>query len=767
MKRSLLLLFFLALGTFSALRAQIGVGEWRVHMAYHDATDCVVLGDRVWVLSDGSLYYYNSTDGDVCTVDKATLLSDSQVQFIRKCDEQNLLLVVYANANIDLIDVNGNLVNLPDFHDNSNYDPTVNDVTVCGSSAYLATRFGIVVVNLKKREFTATYSLNSNILSAACDGNHIVALTDGGMKCGDVNDNLLDPAAWKQLTTATGYQRVVCVQQQFVLFNPAGVYIYKVATDSTTPLLYANISYLSTDGTFLVVGNALEAHAWTQSLTDKPLRLITLNRFPSFSSAFIHGNALWAACGARGLCGFYISSGDLVQTLSSVVPESPLRNYCDYLSFTPDGQRLLVAGGCLNYFGTVFYPATLSYFEDETWTAFDESSFPTYLTNCTSLVQDPVDASHHYASCFGQGILEFRDGQFVSQLDCNNSILQTAVPGNASFTRISRLQYDRQGNLWITNAHATSPLVVMTPDGELHALHYDEIDSYPTITDILFDSNGLIWVVSMRADPGILCIDPKGTLLDTRDDEVRFISEHFVDQDGTSTTLDYIYDICETRDGSIWLLTNQGPFLITVPTDFFSPRFTFTKIKVPRNDGTNYADYLLDAVYTQCMAVDAAGRKWIGTQSSGLYLISEDSYHTIHHFTVDNSPLLSNNINDLAIDGATGEVFIATDRGLVSFCSDATDGAESFERDAVHAFPNPVSPDYDGIVTVNGLMDASQVTILSSNGHVVAAGTSLGGTFTWNVRDASGRRVPTGIYHVLAASSDGRQGIVTRILVVN
>ena len=191
-----------------------------------------------------------------------------------------------------------------------------------------------------------------------------------------------------------------------------------------------------------------------------------------------------------------------------------------------------------------------------------------------------------------------------------------------------------------------------------------------------------------------------------------------------------------------------------------------TQHKVPRNDGTNLADYLLSNVETRCIAVDGGNRKWIAT-SNGVFLISDDCNTQVEHFTTDNSPLPSNEIESVAVDGRTGRVYIGTAVGLCSYMSDASEPAETMTKDNVYAYPNPVRPDYNGLVTVTGLTLNADVKIVTTNGTMVAEGRSNGGTFTWDATDQKGRRVASGVYMVQTATADGKKGTVCKIAVVN
>ena len=193
--------------------------------------------------------------------------------------------------------------------------------------------------------------------------------------------------------------------------------------------------------------------------------------------------------------------------------------------------------------------------------------------------------------------------------------------------------------------------------------------------------------------------------------------------------------------------------------------FRCTRIKIPRNDGTNAADLLLNDENIQYIAVDGANRKWIATQSSGVYLVSEDGLEIIHHFNMDNSILPSNNVLSIAINKTTGEVFFGTEKGLVSYRSDATEPKEDFSN--VYAFPNPVRPDYTGVITITGLQERSLVKITDTTGNLIYQDYSEGGQMVWNGLNRNGDRVKTGVYLVFASSSNGKEGVVTKILIVN
>ena len=187
---------------------------------------------------------------------------------------------------------------------------------------------------------------------------------------------------------------------------------------------------------------------------------------------------------------------------------------------------------------------------------------------------------------------------------------------------------------------------------------------------------------------------------------------------------------------------------------------------MPRNDGTSLADFLLDGQQINAIAIDGGNRKWIGTETNGIYLLSPDGLETIQHFTEENSPLPSNSISSIAIHPKNGKIFIGTMKGLVSYQSEVTAGETSFDYDNVYAYPNPVHPNYSGLITVTGLMTDSDIKITNVSGKLIYEGSSNGGKFTWNGRNMQGNRVASGVYFVMAANKEGKEGIVTKIMFI-
>ena len=278
--------------------------------------------------------------------------------------------------------------------------------------------------------------------------------------------------------------------------------------------------------------------------------------------------------------------------------------------------------------------------------------------------------------------------------------------------------------------------------------------------NIIIDSYGKMWFVNNNHYlPAFYQYDI--------DNDYITAYETIINQDGIKLSNYYgLRCVTEDLNQNIWIGTDKGLFVFE-RNEINNGGSILTQIKVPRNDGTDYADYLLANTDISCIAIDGGNRKWIGTNGLGVYLISADNMEQVHHFTSDNSSLLSNTVLSIAINKSTGEVFFGTEDGLCSYMSDATEPATEMTDDTVYAYPNPVDfKNYNGFITITGLTYNADVKILSSSGSLIREGRSTGGTFLWDGRDKNGKRVASGVYMVATATSDGQKGTVCKIAIV-
>jgi len=756
------LLYFLITSVTSA---QMAIGEWQTHLAYNNVTQTAPAGNLIYALSDGALFSYNTEDQSISLFNKVNLLSDTGISYIKYSSVHNTLIIVYKNSNIDLL-INESIYNIPDFMNKTmSQDKTLNNINIVGDYAYFSTNFGILILNLKKKEITNTYVLNKKVYSSVVKDNIIYAATADGLFSGKLTDNLLDANNWV-LTNSIVFNQLAIFDNKIIGCQPYnGIYSFDNNSLELTGIISGNFSYMEVFDNKLIAGNGNSIAIFDHYNSVKYMDLDDNFYHLSYTKS---NDLYWGSNGDKGLNGYKLNNNKLEKTVSSIIPDSPKRNLPYYMTFT--NNRLLICGGGMDY-DRLNNPGTIMMMEDNKWYNFQEEGIKDITEldykDITSIIQDPNNAEHHFASSGGEGVYEFMDRKFVKLYSINNSSLQTIFPNESyklNYIRTNGLQYDKNHNLWVLNSYVDSVINVLKDDGKWISFYHPELIGKPTFERIIFDKRGWAWITSMRYEPGVFCFNTNGTLEDTSDDKTKFIGS-FINQDGTNLGRLKILSIAEDKDGAIWIGTEKGPIVIYNPTKFFDDDFYCTQIKVPRNDGTNLADFLLSNERINAICIDGGNRKWIGTESNGIFLLSEDGLETIHHFTTENSPLLSNKIQSLALNPKTGELFIGTDQGLISYMSDATEGENTFSETA-HAFPNPVKPDYTGLITITGLIRDSNVKITDINGNLIFAGSSVGGQFTWNGRNSKGRRVASGVYLVLAADAEGKEGIATKILII-
>ena len=451
-------------------------------------------------------------------------------------------------------------------------------------------------------------------------------------------------------------------------------------------------------------------------------------------------------------------------------PIGPKYNHF-YESTFLNGKLYTTGGYFLSGMNDYNYPGTIQVYDGNDWMIYEDNlsektGYPYLDINCISV--DPTDETHVYAGgrC---GLYEFKDGQLLNYYNKDNSPLRPAIDrgtelGN-DYVLVNGIQFDQAGNLVVLNSQARGVNMLLLSKDHTWTNYYQELldnsdgISLSGLRNMFFDSRGLLWFVNTSwIDQSVFCYNPSTNEL--------FKYSNWTNQDGITYSLTFVNSVCEDKEKNIWVGTNLGPFMIK-SEEVGQEDVTFYQIKVPRNDGTDYADYLLYGVNISHIAIDGGNRKWFSTNGAGAFLISANNIQQLANFKEDNSYLLSNTISSTAINPKTGKVYFLTDKGLCSYQGDATEPSEEMTKDNVYAYPNPVTPDYTGLITITGLTYDADVKITASNGALIAQGRSNGGMFTWDGNDRQGRRVASGIYFVVTATSEGNQGTVCKIAIIN
>lgn len=758
--------------------AEPAIGEWRTHFSYKTTDQVVFADDKVFVEASGKLFSYRVSDGQMQTYTTLDGLNGHTVTFLGWSAVQKTLVIVYSDGNVDFLSSKG-LINLPDFKNKSlTGDKTIYGLRVVGSDAFLSTGVGLIVLDIARKEYAENYYLGfsssyTKCVDATVWADSIMVATVNGLYSGCRSDNLQDVSFWKPTSFVSGTlaKKLVRFGNQFFALAQNGV-LYKGQPGHWQVFVSdAGITEISVQDSALFACSGM-----TTYMFDKNLNRISVEPVKNNSISWdSKGNALYIAAGASGLTHLKFLNNSYVLVKDSIIPDGPTQNTA-WNGFFKDGVYYATAGA--RWGNRDFYDGDLLILEDDQWRGLNDKqamfdALGYQPQDFMNMAIDPADNSHYFITTWGDGMMEYRNNLFYKQHGPKNSPLRNIIAGR--FCRVDGAKFDEGGNLWVLNSKyypegssstynlPDSSLCILKPDGSWLQPFYPELMTAPTWNSILFTSRGQTWMNSVRVKYGIFVLDNNGTLEDLSDDRKRAF-DNFTDQDDNLLTPFTICCMAEDKNGTIWLGTQFGPILATGVNRIFDSDYSFTRIKIPRNDGSDNADFLLNGTRINSIAVDGANRKWLGTNGNGIYLLSSDGLETIHHFTTQNSPLPSDYIWSITINPETGEVFIGTDAGLVSYRSDATQGSVSYSD--VHVFPNPVRPEFNGQITVTGLMEKTQVRITDLNGNAVVSGTSLGGQFSWNGVLKNGKKASSGVYLVFCASEDGVESQACKFMIV-
>ncbi len=474
---------------------------------------------------------------------------------------------------------------------------------------------------------------------------------------------------------------------------------------------------------------------------------------------------LWWTRNDAGRLACYTLATDGTRTYKTegVLPEGPASNH--FYRLYMHGGKLYSVAGFWAQENNAGYPGEVHVWNGQNWSEFEQPTSQMIGHDYIDLLCmdfDPKKEGHVMVGAKG-GVYEFQDGKFIKHYGRQNSVLESGVNSD-NYTIVSTLKYTDNGDLWVLNSMVDNPIWKIE-HGSGNWVNYPHPEmSTPA-------KYNLVSLLQSRNNKNIMWfannyyMENRLYAYDFVNDKLVGHGPNFTNEDGTVITPVMVYALAEDLDGNVWIASSNGPFYIS-SADAIAGNDAFIQHKVPRNDGTNLADYLLSDVKTRCIAVDGANRKWMGTEN-GVFLISSDCNTLLQHFTTENSPLPSNTVYDICIDNNSNIVYFATERGLCSYASDATQPSEEMTKDNVYAYPNPVTPEYTGKITIVGLSFNADVKIVTSNGVLVNQGRSTGGSYQWDGRDLKGKRVASGVYMVQAATETGDKGVVCRIAVVN
>jgi hypothetical protein len=745
----------------NCLGGQLPVGSWSDHLRYNTSKCIAISPEEIFSSTGSSILVYNKEFSELKKMSPVNGLSETGISAIGWSDVASTLIIAYSSTNIDL--VNKNIVyNLPDItNKNITGDKRIHRLRTRGKYAYLATGFGIVVIDLVKMEVYDTWRPgpgpeNNEVFDIAFGNNMIFAATNLGMWHADLtNQGLAYFGNWAQIRSLPDPDSKCTL----ALFSGETLYLNVSHPSSTGDMVYAlsddirqfsfspgivNNSFDTAPEGFTVSSTgSLKYYGYDGSLKK------TISSYgwgiPDISQGIIENNDVWI-----GDINYGLIEGDMT-VFNNLQLNGPASNDVANI-VSENGKTIICAGGADDSRNRLNRSLQVSVYENNQFINIVSGT----QADAMRAVIDRGDNSHFFVSSWGDGLLEYKNNSLVKQYDASNSPLQTgSTPGSG--IRICGLAMDRSKNLWINLSDADGSIRILKPDGTW--ILYPLTISAPVIGDIISTENGQKWI-TLPGGFGLFVIDDNNTPGNFTDDRTRRLTV----TDSDDKVINTIFSEAEDLDGNIWIGTDQGPVIYYNTDNIFEDDIRGYRIKVPRNDGSGLADYMLGTESITSIAVDGANRKWLGTKSSGVYQLSADGTTMIKNYTEQNSPLFTDSIATVAVDDITGEVWFGTSKGVISVRETATSGKESFSE--VYPFPNPVREDFSGNVTITGLMKDTGIKITDVSGNLVFETISEGGQASWDLTTYNGHRVATGVYLIFCSNSDGSKSCVTKILVI-
>jgi hypothetical protein len=741
---------------------QTPVGTWSDHLTYNTAKSLAVGSKDVYASTGSSIMVFNREFNELRKLSRINGLTETGISTIAWSEENEALIIGYSSTNLDLV-LKNTIYNIPDI--SRKYIPgkkEINRIRTNGNYAYLACSFGIVIIDLVRKEIHDTWkpgngSENAEVWDIAFGNGKVYAATGMGLFYAGITDpglsyfgnwsaetRLPDPdgkytavlfSGNRLFTNRSGQNfsgdSVYVIDSGFSLFSyEPGIFnrSFDPAPDGFTISSNSSLRYYSANG---ILRKTISSYSWGST---------------DISMATADQENIWIADLGSGL----VRVRQMTDFSELILP-GPVSN--NAVNITSVNGRTIICGGAVDAsWNNLWRSLQVSVHENNSWNLI---SSETHFDAMRALI-DPANSDHFFVSTWGTGLLEYDNNQLINNYTDANSPLQTIIPGKP-YVRICGMAMDKNRYLWITQTEVPGSIKILKPDGTwiVNPLTIGA----PTIGDIIITKSGHKWIVLPRGN-GLFILDDNGT----PDNFVDDVYKKMLVTDSEDKVISSVFCIAEDLDGNIWVGTDQGPVIYYNPGKVFGNDIKAFRIKIPRNDGSGLADYMLGTETITSISIDGANRKWLGTFSSGAYLLSPDGTSQIKNYNEENSPLFSNSIASVSVDGKSGNVWLATTKGILSVRGDAIAGTDEFAD--VFAFPNPVREDYFGKLTITGLMRDTQIRITDISGNLVFRTVSDGGEASWDLKTYNGSRVATGVYLVFCASSDGSRSCVIKVLVI-
>ena len=762
MKRLLQLLLLVA-----ALSAGAQDSRWKGYFSYNEIRDLSQSANAFFAASENALFSKNLATGQIKTTNTVDGLSGQTITAIYHSTTANKTMVGYDNGLIIIInEADGSMLNVVDIINKQlpNNIKRVNHFMEVAGVVYVSCDFGIVQYNLPTNGFGDTYFIGNGGAeisvrqTAVLDGYLYAATADGIRRALLTNPNLIDFAQWTNIAFGD-WAGIATVEGELAAVNTSGQLQRWNGTAfvpfATLPM--PTVDLRSASGN-LIVTTADRIYIYNASLA--PVVQVDSNLVPemdaSFTAATMIGTQIVIGTLENGVLMSDVSNPNFFENIS---PDGPQRN--NIFSINTQSSNLWAVYGS---YTVQFDPAILqtygiSKFNGTSWLniPYEEVHEPgKQAYDLVRVTVNPQDENNIFVSSYSSGLLEFENDVLVMQYDQTNSGLESlqdpSAPAYIS-VRIEQSAFDREGNLWMTNGLIQDPLKVLRTDGSWQS--YDMTGVINSFFDARFgklviDKNDTKWMATTT--DGVIGFNENGNI---------FKKITFGSDNGNLPSPDVRALAIDNRN-QLWIGTRRG--LRVLPSvDRFQNQGQLTANAIIILEDEVAQELLFEQFITD-IAVDGANNKWVATADSGVFLLSPNGQETLERFTSSNSPLPSNTVNDIGINMATGEVFFATDKGMVSFKGTATGASGNLNN--VIVYPNPVRPEFNGTVKISGLLDRANIKIADIEGNLVYETISEGGTIEWDTTAFGKYRVASGVYMIFISAEDGGETKVKKVMVI-
>jgi len=737
---------------------------WQGYFSYNDIKDLSQSSTTIFAASENALFSKNSSTSQIKTTNTIDGLSGETITSLYYSAITNKTLIGYQNGLMVVInEVDGSMLNIVDIINKqlpANIKK-INHFMEYNGIVYVSCDFGIVQFNLATMLFGDTYFIGNNgaeisVSQTAVFNGFIYASTIDGIRKADIaNKNLIDFNQWIQIASGS-WSSVETVDTELIAINTTGT-IHRYNSGSNSFIGYLQLPQAAVDmrtsGNYLIITTPNSV-----SIYNKQLILVRqinnsqiIDTAVNFNCATSIDDTIFIGTKENGI---YSTTTSVSSAFENTKPSGPSRNNIFALQTTATSLWAVYGDYDLFYnpYGLDSYG--ISKYSPTGWLNIPYEK----VLGAKSLVRVTVNPSKEnevFVSSFFSGMLKIVDDVPEFLYNESNSGLETLTGLGPSYidVRINGTAFDKSGNLWITNSLIKNSLKKLTASGQWQSYSMDKIlnsSEKTSFSRLSIDKNGTKWIATDK--DGLIGFNEKNNFFKKID--------YGADR-GNLPTSD-VRIAAPDNNNQLWIGTTKGLRVLSNVSSYVTEDQLTTKPIIILED--NLAQELMYEQFITDIVVDGANNKWIGTIDSGVFLVSPNGQETKYHFTATNSPLPSNVINDIDINSTNGEIFFATDKGMVSFKGVATGANE--DLNSVFVYPNPVRPEYEGTVKISGLLNKAIIKITDIEGNLVYETTSEGGTIEWDTTAFGKHKVASGVYMIFISAQDGVETKVKKVMII-